>query len=68
MDKEKEMTIITTVSGKGIRLRPKKSGSKLLSEGEKKRRVNLCLSPHWHEVGKEKRPLEGYHFLNIWKS
>jgi hypothetical protein len=65
IDEEKEMTIITTVSGKRIRLRPKKSGPKPLPEGVKKRRINICLSPNWHKVGKEKQPLEGYHFLNI---
>ena len=48
------MTIITTVSGKRIRLRPKKSGPKPLPEGVKKRRINICLSLHWHKVGKEK--------------
>jgi hypothetical protein len=31
----------------------------------KKRRINICLSPYWHKVGKEKQPLEGYLFLNI---
>jgi len=28
-------------------------------------RINSCLSPYWHKVGKEKQPLEGYLFLNI---
>ena len=45
------MTIIT---GKRIRLRRKKPGPKPLPEGVKKRRINICLSPHWHKVGKEK--------------
>ena len=48
------MTIITTITGKRIRLRRKKPGSKLLPEDVKKRRINICLSPHWHKVGKEK--------------
>jgi len=48
------MTIITTVSGKRIRLRPKKSGPKPLPKGVKKCRINICLSPHWHKVGKKK--------------
>jgi hypothetical protein len=48
------MTIITTVTGKRIRLRHRKPGPKPLPEGVKKRRVNICLSPHWHEVGKDK--------------
>jgi len=48
------MTIIITVSGKRIRLRRKKPGPKPLPARVKKRRVNICLSPHWHEVGKEK--------------
>ena len=48
------MTIITTVSGKRIRLRHKKPGPKPLPEGVKKRRVNICLSPHWHEASKKK--------------
>ena len=46
------MTIITAVSGKRIRLRRKKPGPKPLPEGVKKGRVNICLSPHWHKVGK----------------
>jgi hypothetical protein len=54
-----------TVSDKRIRLWPKKSGPKPLPEGVKKRRINSCLSPYWHKVGKEKQPLEGYLFLNI---
>jgi hypothetical protein len=29
------------------------------------RRINSCLSPYWHKVGKEKQPLECYLFLNI---
>ena len=48
------MTIMMTVRGKRIRLRRKKSGPQPLPAGVKKRRVNICLSPHWHEVGKEK--------------
>ncbi|MCI0554458.1 MAG: hypothetical protein L0287_26215, partial [Anaerolineae bacterium] len=43
IDEEKEMTIITTVSGKRIRLWRKKSGPKPLPEGVKKRRINICL-------------------------
>jgi len=48
------MKIITTVNGKRIRLRHRKSGSKPLPEDVKKRRDKICLSPHWREVGKEK--------------
>jgi hypothetical protein len=48
------MKIITTVNGKRIRLRHRKPGSKPLPADVKKRRVNICLSSHWHEVGKEK--------------
>jgi hypothetical protein len=48
------MTISTTITGKRIRLRRKKPEPKPLPEGVKKRRVNICLSPHWHKVGKEK--------------
>lgn len=48
------MTIISIVTGKRIRLRRLKPGPKPLSEGVKKRRVNICLSPHWLEEGKEK--------------
>jgi len=54
MDEEKKMTIITTASGKRIRLRRKKSEPKPLPEGVKKRRIHICLSPHWHKVGKKK--------------
>ena len=32
----------------------KKPGPKPLPEGVKKHRVNICLSLHWHEAGKEK--------------
>jgi len=59
------MTIIMTVSDKRIRLWRKKSGPKPLPEGVKMPRINSCLSPYWHKVGKEKQPLEGYLFLNI---
>ncbi len=49
------MTIITIASGNRIRLRRKMSqAQKSLPEGVKKRRVNICLSPHWHEAAKEK--------------
>jgi hypothetical protein len=54
-----------TVSDKRIRLWRKKSGPKPLPEGVKMPRINSCLSPYWHKVGKEKQPLEGYLFLNI---
>ena len=53
-DEEMQMTITKTVRGKRIRLRRAKSGPKRLPAGVKKRRVNIRLSPHWHEVGKEK--------------
>lgn len=52
-DEEMQMTITKTVRGKRIRLRRAKSGPKRLPAGVKKRRVNIRLSPHWHEVGKE---------------
>jgi hypothetical protein len=48
------MTIITTVTGKRIQLRHKKPGPKPLPESVKKRRVNICLSPYWHQIGKER--------------
>jgi hypothetical protein len=48
------MKIITTVNGKRIRLWHRKPGSKPLPEDVKKGRLNICLSSHWHEVGKEK--------------
>ena len=48
------MTIITTVTGKRIQLRHKKPGPKPLPESVKKRRVNICLSPYWHQTGKER--------------
>ncbi len=48
------MTIITTVTGKQIRLQHKKPGPKPLPESVKKRRVNICLSPYWHQTGKER--------------
>ena len=48
------MTIITTVTGKRIQLWHKKPGPKPLPESVKKRRVNICLFPHWHKVGKER--------------
>ena len=44
--------MMVTVTGEHIRLRYKKPGPKPLPEGVKKRRVNICLSPHWHERGK----------------
>ena len=48
------MTIITTVTGKRIRLRHKRPGPKPLPESVKKRRVNICLSPYWHQTGKDR--------------
>jgi hypothetical protein len=48
------MTIITTVTGRRIQLRHKNPGPKPLPESVKKRRVNICLSPYWHQTGKER--------------
>ena len=48
------MTIITTVTDRRIRLRHKKPGPKPLPESVKKRRVNICLSPYWYQIGKER--------------
>ena len=48
------MTITTTVTGRRIRLRHKKPGPKPLPESVKKRRVNIGLSPFWHQTGKER--------------
>lgn len=35
-------------------MRRKKPGPKPLPESVKKRRVNICLSPYWHQTGKER--------------
>ena len=44
--------VLKTISGQAIRLRYKKSAPKLLLVDLKKRRVNIALAPHWHEIGK----------------
>jgi hypothetical protein len=48
------MTIITTGTGRRIRLRHTEPGPKSLPESANKRRVNVCLSPYWHQTGKER--------------
>lgn len=48
------MKIITIVNGNRIRLQHNKPEPKPLPEEVKKRRVNICLSPHWHQVFKKK--------------
>ena len=44
---------ITTTSDNTIRLNYKKPSPKLLPPELKRRRVNISLSPHWHQIGKE---------------
>ena len=44
--------IMTTITRRVVRLQYKKPGPKPLPQHVKKRRVNISLSPYWHQVGK----------------
>lgn len=44
--------MMTTIIGCTVRLQYKKSGPELLPQRVKKRRVDISLSPCWHQVGK----------------
>jgi hypothetical protein len=47
-----EQSVLRTVSGRTIQLNYRKPGPKPLPLGLKKQRVNVSLSPHWHEIGR----------------
>ena len=55
-------TTMTTVDGRVIRLRRAKPGPKPLPAEVRKRRVNIAISPHWHEVGKRLASERGVSF------
>jgi hypothetical protein len=56
------MKFMTTISGQKIKLTHKKPGPKPLPESVKKRRVNIALSPYWHQVGKKAATAAGLSF------
>jgi hypothetical protein len=66
-DEGVKVTIITTVSGKRIRIKRQKSGPKPLPLTVKKRHVNISLSPYWHERGKALAAAEDMSFSAFWK-
>ena len=51
-----------TINGHTIRLTYQKPGPKPLPPEIKKRRVNISLSPHWHQVGKDLAQKQGISF------
>lgn len=53
---------MVTITGRVIRLTYKRPGPKPLPAGIKKRRVNVALSPYWHERGKEIAAEKGLSF------
>lgn len=56
------MKFMTTISGQKIKLNYKKPSPKPLPENIKKQRVNIALSPYWHQVGKESAAAAGLSF------
>jgi predicted DNA binding CopG/RHH family protein len=52
----------TTISGKKIKLTYKKPRPKPLPKQIKKRRINISLSPYWHQVGKDAAAAAGLSF------
>ncbi len=54
--------IMKTVAGNTIRIKCQKPGPKPLPESMKKRRVNVALSPYWHERGKALAAASGKSF------
>ena len=60
--KKRSVILYPTINGKFYVHRCIKPGPKPLRRELKKRRVNIALSPHWHEKGKRMAAEKGLSF------
>jgi hypothetical protein len=66
--KKRRVILYPTITGKFYVHHCIKSGPKPLHPELKKRRVNIALSPHWHEKGKQLAAEKGLSFSSYLES